>query len=71
MAEPGVAKTLAKPRKAPKPTQMSKIQRKNLQILAQNADRDYLDTNVMPFLFLAFKELLQEKFAPPPPSLLT
>ena len=38
---------------------MTQIQKKNLHQLAQNADRDYLDAHVMPFLFVALQEVLE------------
>lgn len=52
-----------RPRGGPsKSQQMTQIQRENLDLLlAQNADREYLDVHVMPFLFVALQDLLERR----------
>lgn len=48
-----------RPRGPSRSQQMTQIQKKNLHLLAQDADRDYLDAHVMPFLFVALQEVLE------------
>lgn len=44
---------------------MKKLQRENLEELSKRRDREYLDSTVMPALYLSLQKLLQERYPTP------